>query len=181
MPNLRFIATRLHVAVVSALLLCAAGWARAEISITLNNSFIEKYKNRATIDSKFVVDQSKGAPNPVSKDGDMHIAARDRQNIGMAAVAELINAKDHLDAVQAANEAVGTGQPVPISGAWRICNEHGGDNQFVQGKPVAAASTSNPDHVFEIHPVSSIGGLDLRESFKPIPPAYDTKLPVDLP
>jgi len=151
--------------------------AHAEISITLNTSFIEKYKNRATIDSTFIVDRSKGKPNPVSKDGDMHIAGRDPKNIGMAAVAELMNAKDHLDAVQVANDAQGTGQPIPVSGAWRIWNEHGGDNQFLQFKPVAAAATSNPDHVFEIHPVSAIGDLDVRASFKPIPPGYNVKLP----
>jgi len=59
-----------------------------------------------------------------------------------------MNAKNHLDAVDAANSAAGTGSAVQISGAWRIWNEHGGDNIFVQGKPVAAAQTSNPDHVF---------------------------------
>lgn len=160
----------------SVMFLIASGLAQAEISITLNNSFIEKYKNRATINAQFIVDHSKGKPNPGSKDGDMHIAGRDPKNIGMPAVAELMNAGDHLDAVQIANDAQGTGQPVAVTGAWRIWNEHGGDNQFVQGKKVAAASTSNPDHVFEIHPVLSIGGVALHESFKDIP-GYSPKLP----
>jgi hypothetical protein len=53
------------------LALLALGPALAEISITLKNSFIEKYKNRATIDAKFSVDHSNGRPNPASKDGDM--------------------------------------------------------------------------------------------------------------
>ena len=155
--------------VLVALLLTATGSAYAEISITLNNTFIEKYKNRATIDVEFVVDHSKGAPNAASKDGDMHFAGRDAKNIGLPTVAELVNAKDHLDAVQIANDAQGTNQPVKVSGAWRIWNEHGGDNQFVQGKKIAAATTSNPDHVFEIHPVVSIGDLSLHDSFKEIP------------
>ncbi|MDH4290099.1 MAG: hypothetical protein OEW27_10435 [Aquincola sp.] len=154
------------------------GQALAEISITLNNSFIEKYKNRATIDAKFIVDHSKGKPNPASKDGDMHVAGRDAKNIGMAAVAEIMNAKNHPDAVEAANNAAGTNSPISISGAWRIWNEHGGDNVFVQGKPIAAAQSSNPDHVFEIHPVTEIGGIDIRASFQPIP-GYDAKKPED--
>jgi hypothetical protein len=150
----------------------------AEISITLNNSFIEKYKNRATIDAKFLVDHSKGRPNPASKDGDMHVAGRDPTNIGVATVAEIMNAKNHLDAVDAANAAAGTNTPLAISGAWRIWNEHGGDNVFVQGKPVAAAQTSNPDHVFEIHPIAQVGDIDIRASFQPIP-GYQPKLAED--
>lgn len=162
-----------------AVLALAAGLpAFAEISITLNNTFIEKHKNRATIDANFAVDHSKGKPNPASKDGDMHVAGRDAKNIGMAAVAEIMNAKNHLDAVEAANNAAGTNSPIPISGAWRIWNEHGGDNVFVQGKAVAAAQTSNPDHVFEIHPITEVGGIDIRASYQPIP-GYDAKKPED--
>jgi hypothetical protein len=150
----------------------------AEISITLNSTFVEKYKNRATIEAKFTIDHSKGKPNPASKDGDMHVAGRDAKNIGMPTVAEIMNAKNHSDAVDAANSAAGTGSPIPISGAWRIWNEHGGDNIFVQGKPVAAAQTSNPDHVFEIHPITEVNGIDIRPSYQPIP-GYDAKKPED--
>ena len=150
----------------------------AEISITLTNAFIAKYKNRATIDAQFLVDHSKGKPNSASKDGDMHVAGRDATNIGMATVAELMNAKAHADAVDAANAAIGTGTPIPIKGAWRIWNEHGGDSVFVQGRPVAAAQTSNPDYVFEIHPITELNGIDIRASFRPIP-GYEAKRPED--
>jgi hypothetical protein len=151
---------------------------QAEISLTLKNTFIAKYKNRATIDSQFIVDHTKGKPNPASKDGDMHIAGRDPQNIGLATVAEIMNAKSSPAAVSAANDAQGTNQPIPVSGAWRIWNEHSGDNEFVQGKPVAAAKDSNPDHVFEIHPVVRIGSEALHESFRPIE-GYEAKQPED--
>ena len=154
--------------VLVALLLIVTNSSYAEISITLNNKFIEKFKNRATIDVEFVIDISKGAPNAASKDGDMHFAGRDAKNIGLPTVAELVNAKDHLDAVQIVNDAQGTNLPIKVSGAWRIWNEHGGDNQFIQGKKIAASTTSNPDHVFEIHPVVSIGNLSLHNSFKDI-------------
>ena len=99
----------------------------------------------------------------------MHVAGRDPANIGLAAVAEIVNAKNHPDAVDAANAAVGTNTPIAISGAWRIWNEHGGDNVFVQGKPVAAAQTSNPDHVFEFHPIAQVGDIDIRASVAPAP------------
>lgn len=159
---------------IGLLALVSVAW--AEISITLKNTFIDKFKSRATIDTQFVVDHTKGKPNSPSKDGDMHIAGRDGQNIGMAAVAELMNAKEHLDAVQAANDAQGTNAPIAITGVWRIWNEHGGDNAFEQGKVVAAATTSNPDHVFEVHPVTRISDLTLLDSLKPIQ-GYETKEP----
>jgi len=72
---------------VIALTLLASFPVPAEISITLNSTFIERYKNRATIDAKFTIDHSKGKPNPASKDGDMHVAGRDAKNIGMPTVA----------------------------------------------------------------------------------------------
>ena len=172
----RFVLSRVLLASIAL----AATWpVAAEVSITLNSTFVEKYKNRATIDVKFIVDHSKGKPNPASKDGDMHVAGRDAKNIGLAAVAEIMNAKNHLDAVDAANNAAGTNGPISISGAWRIWNEHGGDNVFVQGKAVAAAATSNPDHVFEIHPISEVDGIDIRASYQPIP-GYDAKKPEDV-
>jgi hypothetical protein len=150
--------------------------AHAEISVTLKNSFIEKYKNRATIDAQFVVDHSKGKANAPSADGDMHASGRDAANIGLATVAEIMNARDHKNAIDATVAAEGTGQPIAISGAWRIWNEHGGDNTFTQGKPLAAAQTTNPDHVFEIHPITKVGSISLLDSFKEIP-GYQPKQP----
>ena len=172
--------TTLHRALVRSIFAAAAVlWAttaHAEISITLKNTFIEKYKNRATIDAQFVVDHSKGKANSPSADGDMHASGRDAANIGLATVAEIMNAKDHKDAINATVAAEGTGQPIAISGAWRIWNEHGGDNTFTQGKPLAAAQTTNPDHVFEIHPITKVGSISLLDSFKEIP-GYQPKQP----
>ncbi len=139
-----------------ALFLLAALWPSillAEVTLVLKQSFIEKYKNRATIEVDFIVDHSKGKPNSAAKDGDMHVAGRAPKDIGLATVAEIMNAKDEPDAVAAANAAAGTNRPVRVHGAWRIWNERGGDNtRFVQGRAVPAANDSNPDHIFEIHP-----------------------------
>lgn len=141
----------------------------SEVTLILKNSFIEKYKNRATIDVDFIVDHSKGKPNAASKDGDMHVAGRAPNQIGLPTVAEIMNAKDEKEAVKAANDAAGTNAPIKVIGAWRIWNEHGGDDtRFEQGKAVAAAKNSNPDHVFEIHPITSIGGISTTKSLRPI-------------
>ncbi len=148
--------------------------ASAEIQLTLKNTFIEKYKNRTTIEAECVVDHSKGKPNPASKDGDMHVAVRCPKEIGLALVAEIMNAKGHQDAIDLSKTAEGDGSKVAIKGAWRIWNEHGGDQSFTQGKAVAKAENTNPDHVFEIHPVTEFGQHDVRASFKPID-GYDPK------
>jgi len=156
-----------------ALFLLAALWPSillAEVTLVLKQSFIEKYKNRATVEVDFIVDHSKGKPNSAAKDGDMHVAGRAPKDIGLATVAEIMNAKGEPDAVAAANAAAGTNKPVRVHGAWRIWNEHGGDNtRFVQGQAVPAANDSNPDHIFEIHPISSIDGKSTVTSFRPIP------------
>jgi hypothetical protein len=155
-----------------ALLLLTAVWhstALAEVTLVLKQSFIEKYKDRATIEADFIVDHSKGKPNSAAKDGDMHVAGRSPKDIGLATVAEIMNAKDEPEAVAAANAAAGTKKPIRVNGAWRIWNEHGGDDtRFVQGRVVAAANDSNPDHIFEIHPISSIDGRSTAKSFRPI-------------
>jgi len=142
--------------------------ASAEIQLTLRNTFIEKYKNRATIEDECVVDHTKGKANPASKDGDMHIAVRCPKEIALPLVAEIMNAKDHQEAIDLSKTLQSDGSKVTIKGAWRIWNEHAGDATFRQGSPVAKAETTNPDHVFEIHPVTNFGSIDVGASFKPI-------------
>lgn len=143
------------------------GTAQAEISLTLKNSFIEKYKNSTSISADCVVDHSKGKPNAAAADGDMHAAVRCRE-IGLPLVAEIMNARDHTDAIDLSKVHESSGERITIQGAWRIWNEHGGDQVFKQGAAVPKAESTNPDHVFEIHPITDFGALDIRASFKPI-------------
>ena len=56
-----------------------------------------------------------------------------------------------------------------MTGVWRIWCEHGGSQVFVQGQTVAVPDDTNPDHVFEIHPLTNIDGTDLRATFKDVP------------
>jgi len=149
------------------LLLLPVG-ARAQIQITLKNSFIEKFKDRATIDATFTVDKAHKSANPASKDGDLHVAGR-APEIGLAIVSEIMNAKEEASAVQTIHAAEPTHKSVKLSGAWRIWCEHGGDDKQVQGTPITKPfDTTNPPHVFEIHPITSLDGKSISESLKPI-------------
>lgn len=143
--------------------------AHAEIALTLKQSFVKKYKGRATIEAECTVDKSKGKANPASKDGDMHIAVRCPDEIKLPLVAEIMNAKDFPDVIAQTVQDEQSQQRVRIVGAWRIWNEHAGDEIFLQGRMVNRSPNTNPDHVFEIHPISSYGDADVRASFKPIP------------
>jgi len=53
------------------------GGSNAPISLTLQNSFIAEFKDRATMDGvQLLVDQAHERANPASKDGDLHVAGR---------------------------------------------------------------------------------------------------------
>jgi hypothetical protein len=148
-------------------LVLAPALSLAELSITLNNSFIEKYKNRTSIDTTFTVDQAHKKPNPPKKDGDLHIAGR-APEVGLPVVAEIMNAAFEKEAVDFIHNVEGTGKAIKMSGAWRIWCEHGGNSNQIQGEKLSPFTSSNPDHVFEIHPVTKIDGKDVLKSLKPI-------------
>jgi hypothetical protein len=143
--------------------------ASTEVSITLKDTFIKRYQDRATVAADCTVDKSKGQPNSPAKDGDMHIAVRCPSEIALPLVAEVMNARDHMDIVDASVQAEQSQIAVKIAGAWRIWNEHGGDDtKFVQGRAVGRGNSTNPDHAFEIHPITSFNGLSALQSFKQI-------------
>ena len=139
----------------------------AQIEITLKNSFIEKFKNRVTVDTTFTVDKAHAKPNPPKKDADLHIAGR-APEIGLPIVAEIMNAKDEDAAVDLIHNVEGTNQTIKLSGAWRLWCEHGGESQQIQGTQLDPFTTTNPDHVFEIHPITSLNGQSVTRSLKPI-------------
>src|SRR5580704_12523951 len=130
--------------------------ALAEEVLELNRSFVEKYKNRLTIDVQYFIDAAHKRPNPPAKDGDMHVAGR-LAAIGLATVAEIQNAVLSPNAVKTVHDMEGTGRTVHIKGVGRIWPEHGGDS--VHGQESSAGATfdgsppTNPPHVFEIHPI----------------------------
>jgi hypothetical protein len=154
-------------ALLGLLLLLTAAPARAEITIVLQNGFVEHFKRRVTIDAEYVVDKAHKKPNPASKDGDLHIAGR-AEEVKLPIVAEIMNAADDGEAVKAVHDAEGTGKKVALTGAWRLWCEHGGSSEQIQGAPLEPFDTTNPEHVFEIHPITKLKDRSLLPTLKPI-------------
>src|SRR5438552_3470132 len=75
-----------------------ASSAVAQVEITLKNAFVQKFQDRATITATYTVDKAHAHPNPGAKDGDIHVAGR-APEIGLATVAEVMNAKDQQSAM----------------------------------------------------------------------------------
>ncbi len=138
-----------------------------QITITLKNSFIEQNKDRVTIAATYTVDKAHAHPNPPAKDGDLHIAGR-APEIGLPTVAEIMNATAQDSAVALVHGVEGTGTTINILGAWRIWCEHGGQSSQVQGESLTAFTTTNPEHVFEIHPILRVGKDSIPDSWTPI-------------
>jgi hypothetical protein len=139
----------------------------AEVAITLDSSFIETYKNRATIEVDLTVGRSDKKPHPAVFDGDLHLAGS-APGIGLPAVAEIQNAASEKEASDLVRRGEVSGQPIEVTGVWRIWSEHVGKATEIQGDDFPSTMSTNPDHVFEIHPVTRIAGIDLLESLRPV-------------
>jgi hypothetical protein len=132
--------------------------------IDLDRSFIEAYKDRVTIRTTFTVDAAASRPNPTIFDGDFHFAGR-APEVGFRLVGEIINAASQDSAVALVRRAESTKVPLQLTGVWRLWPEHALGTRQEQGRPVDPLRNANPEHVFEVHPVTRIGRLDLLESF----------------
>ena len=165
--------SHLPIYVISVCLLLHGLDSFGDIEITLDNSFINEYKDRACISAGFIVDQVPYAPHSAKEDADIHIAGR-ADEFRLAAVAEIMNARSVKPAVKFVQAAEGTGERIPMKGAWRIWCEHAGDDTFEQGAGLSPFTITNPPHIFEIHPVTEVGTLKVLDTLKPIP-GYDPK------
>jgi hypothetical protein len=137
-----------------------------EAIIELDRNFLERYKNRVTIDAEFTVDNSTESPNPNLLDGDLHVAGR-APEIGLRLVAEILNAASAKRATALIQRAESTHTAVRMTGAWRLWPEHAVIPE-AQGEVVPVLKTPNPDHIFEIHPVTRVGSVSARETFHPV-------------
>ena len=141
-------------------------------SLSLSKAFVEEVKNAAVIETTFSVDHTLKRPHKIKKggdDGDIHAAGRDTA-IRLPLVVEITNAgmdsqKSAMDAMIAAEG----GEKIPLAGIWRLWFEHAGKAPQIQGKKVPKPTDTNPDHVFELHPVTEVDGNDCMSSFQLIP------------
>jgi len=136
-------------------------------TVVLKRAFVEKYKDRATIDATFIVDHAHKTPNAPAKDGDMHVAGRAQKEVGLPMVAEVMNAaqKGQTAAVTEIHAVEGKNSAVPVTGAWRFWFEHPAKKQ-VQFDPVPVPGNTNPDHSFEIHPIAKFDTNSVVGSFQ---------------
>ncbi len=149
-------------------------------TVILKKAFVEQYKNRATIDIHFTIDHAHKQPNPIGndgQDGDLHSSGRSPNEVSLPMVTEVVNAASQKPAVDFIHQKEGTNQPVAFSGAWRLWFEHPAATQQIQGQPVPVPANTNPDHVFELHPVTQVQTNSVLSSFVPIPAfqAYDAQ------
>jgi hypothetical protein len=129
--------------------------------IELDLKFIEDYENRSTITSEYKIAGLSAVHRP-DKDGEVHVGGW-AYEAGLPCVAEVMNAA-HLGTKPrlALAKAFKNGQEATVTGAWRLWGEHAGTGPQVQKKgpepsfPLPGEHESNPDHVFEIHPVTSV-------------------------
>jgi len=155
-----------------AALLLALGSASADTTLELKNDFIETHKNRATIEAtyspKFAHSKPKTpSPSKPSNDGDIHISGT-APEIGLLTVAEIMSAADFPKTLKHVQDNLGG--TIQMVGVWRIWPEHGGESHHVQGEADANDITdTNPDHIFEIHPLTQVGPFSVRSGFHPIP------------
>ena len=160
---------RFQIAFLIATFICSPVICRADITVALTKGFVKKYKDKATIPTNFEVDKHHNTPNPIgggSDDGDVHIAGRDSV-VKLPMVAEIINGKRETDPFNFLMQ-MSAGQTIPIVGVWRLWFEHPGSEDQIQGQPVASPTNTNPDHIFEFHPVVKFGNFDCLDSFVPI-------------
>jgi hypothetical protein len=113
------------------------------------------------------VDKAEPFLNPAFLDGDLHFSGR-APEVGFPTVGEISNAASAQEAVGLVRRLAGTGTPVRISGVWRLWPEHAGRADEEQGEKHPPLESSNPDHVFEIHPVTRIDAIELLETLRPV-------------
>ena len=141
--------------------------------IVLRNTWIKANMNKVTVSSPCMVDTTHVSPNTAAKDGDLHMACR-CDEVDLPMVAEIVNAADFPSVVTAAKQAKRDRAKVQITGAWRIWIEHPPSTAQRQGAHVPVLKGTNPDHMFEIHPLTLFDGDSLQTSFKVIP-GFTTK------
>jgi hypothetical protein len=160
---------RLRMLLLLALLVASPLVIHADITVSLTSGFVKKYKDKATIPTTFRVDKHHNKPNTIgggSDDGDIHIAGRDSV-VRLPMVAEIVNGKRESDTFNFLMQT-SAGQSIPIVGVWRLWFEHPGSEDQIMGHTVPVPANTNPDHIFEFHPVAKFGDFDCLDSFLPI-------------
>jgi hypothetical protein len=140
--------------------------------VQLKKAWVNKFADRATIEATMKVRHAHKSANTIGADGDdgdMHFSG-ESADIGLPFVAEIVNAA--LPGEQAADAAMkakeGSSTPLVVTGAWRLWFEHPSKSQTQGAQNPFLPNNTNPDHSFEIHPISRVDQNDVGKSFVPI-------------
>lgn len=142
-------------------------------TLVLKRQFVEQYKDRTTITAKMTVRHAHTHPNSVGQgaaDGDLHFSG-ESGDVGLPFVAEIVNARQtpQKNAVSLVQQKAAAGNgTVQVAGAWRLWFEHPSKQQVQGGNNPFSPDTTNPDHSFEIHPISGLEALTVLDSFVPV-------------
>ena len=167
LPNYYIMKKISKIATLISMSLLLTNYSFSQIEIALRKSFIDSLKHKVCIETEYNVVHAHERANPPAKDGDIHIAGL-TTNVGLATVAEIMNAKPEVAAIKVIHDNEGTEDYFKMIGVWRICCEHSGESKQIQGQKIPKIKNTNPDHVFEIHPVTKVKNIDLTKTLKPI-------------
>jgi hypothetical protein len=143
-----------------------------KFEVRLKRAWVQAFADRTSIVASMDVRHSHTKANPVGHggdDGDMHFSGVSH-DVGLPFVAEVVNAglppqKPQVSRIVAAQQS---GTAVAITGAWRLWFEHPATRQTQGGANKFYPDHTNPDHSFEIHPISRVNQDDVGGSFIPI-------------
>jgi hypothetical protein len=122
--------------------------------ITLDKSFIETVRDRATIAETWQIDKSLANPHAQKDDRCLHIAARCDQS-RLPAVIEIKNART-LRPWSSPRQLPTRRAPLMCT-VRRLAVEQANNAVQTQGSGInSLLDTANPAHVYEIHPILTI-------------------------
>ncbi len=135
--------------------------------VYIKNSFIEEYKNKALITSQIkIIDISSkhSIGTKASDDGDVHASGIPEGEYRLPMVVEIMNVKKTPAAYNALKDASEDDATISVTGVWRLWCEHPGHIQKQGDAFSIDPDDSNPDHVFEIHPATSVDNVDCKNT-----------------
>lgn len=144
-----------------------------KFEVRLKRAWVQAFADRTSIDARMDVRHSHTQANTVSQggnDGDLHFSGVS-PDVGLPFVAEVVNAglQPQQPRVAQIRAAAQSSTPLVISGAWRLWFEHPARRQTQGGSDPFTPDNTNPNHSFEVHPISRVDQADVTGSFIPIP------------
>jgi hypothetical protein len=137
------------------------------VIVRFSREFLTANRESITLEADFTVDVAARMINPAVFDGDIHIAGRS-PGIGLRMVAEIKNAKTAPRAVALIRQAEASRRPIRIVAVPRYWPEHAIGLPHRQGEAMPRLPNSNPDHLFELHPIVQVEDQDLRHTLHPV-------------